>query len=434
MNKPRYETSCVERFLRYITVDTQSQPASQTYPSSEGQIVLQKILAKELRDLGVSDVVLDGNGYLFATLPENTTKPSVPVIGLLAHVDTTPDVIGKNVTPLVHPNYRGQDIVLPDAPDTVIRVNDNPDLRNQIGNTIITASGTTLLGADDKAGIAEIFGAMEYLIAHPEIPHGEIRIGVTPDQELAKGTLHFDIEKFGAHCAYTIDGQGLGQLQTESFSADTLHVEFGGVTAHPGYAKGRMINAAKLAAQFVHQLPADSMSPESTEGYQGYAHPYAVDASTDRARVSLLIRDFNEAGLRTIEAQVEALAKTVVAQHPGATLKTRLEPSYRNMHEILRDEPLVVERARAAIGRAGLDVRSEPLRGGTDGSQLCFMGLPTPNLFAGQHNFHSPVEWISTYDMEKAVEVIIELCREWEERSPVGPPSAGSGAAPDQVV
>ena len=418
MREPRYKTSCVERLLRYIAVDTQSRPDSETFPSSDGQLALQRMLADELRALGVGDVELDRNGYLFATLPNNSQKSAVPVIGLLAHADTTPDVTGQGIKPLIHRDYQGQDIVLPDAPDVVIRMDDNPDLRDQIGNTIITASGTTLLGADDKAGIAEIFGAVEYLLAHPEIPHGEIRIAVTPDQELAKGTLHFDIDKFGADCAYTIDGQGLGQLQTESFSADTLHIEFGGVSTHPGYAKGRLINAAKLAAHFVHRLPDDEMSPESTEGHQGYAHPYRIDGSADRARVSLLIRDFDNPGLRNIEQRLVELAQSVVTDHPGATLQTRLEPSYRNMAEILRNETRVVERARAAIRRAGLVVREEPLRGGTDGTQLCFMGLPTPNLFAGQHNFHSRVEWISTYDMDKAVEVIIELCREWEEQTP----------------
>ena len=418
IHKPRYETSCVDRFLRYVKVNTQSQEDGKGFPSSQGQMALQRILAEELRDLGIDDVELDRNGYLFATVPGTTRKRNVPVIGLLAHVDTTPDVSGEGVKPILHFNYQGQDIALPDAPENVIRMHDNPDLRDQIGHTIITGSGATLLGADDKAGIAEIIGAIEYLLAHPEIPRGEIRIGITPDQELAQGTRYFDIEKFGAYRAYTVDGQGLGQLQTESFSADTLHLEFIGVSAHPGYAKGRLINAIKVASEFVQRLPKDGMSPETTEGYEGYAHPYVINGTAERARVKLLIRDFDTAGLRQIESQVEALARTVATDYPGTLLEVRLENSYRNMREILEGEPEVVERAEAAIRRAGLTVRREPFRGGTDGSRLCFMGLPTPNLFAGQHNFHSNVEWISTYDMEKAVEVIVELCREWEERAP----------------
>lgn len=418
MHKPRYKTSCVDRFLRYVKVNTQSRADGEEFPSSEGQLALQRILAGELRELGLDDVELDHNGYLFATVPATTRKQEVPVIGLLAHVDTTPDISGEGVKPILHRDYQGQDITLPDAPESRIRMCDNPDLRDKLGHTIITGSGATLLGADDKAGIAEIIGAVEYLLAHPEIPHGQIRIGITPDQELAQGTRYFDVGKFGAYRAYTIDGQGLGQLQTESFSADTLHLEFIGVSTHPGYAKGRLINAIKLASEFVQRLPKDDMSPETTEVYEGYAHPYAMDGTAERAQVELLIRDFEVAGLRQIEAKVEALARAVVADHPGARLEVSLEQSYRNMKEVLEREPEVVERAEAAIRRSGLEVRHEPFRGGTDGSRLCFMGLPTPNLFAGQHNFHSNVEWVSTYDMEKAVEVIVELCREWEERAP----------------
>lgn len=418
MHKPRYKTSCVDRFLRYVQINTQSQPDSENFPSSEGQLVLQRLLAEELSELGIREVEVDSNGYLFATVPGTSGKRHVPVIGLLAHVDTTSDVDGRGVRPILHHDYQGRDITLPNGPGNVIKLCDNPDLRDQMGHTIITGSGSTVLGADDKAGIAEIFGAVEYLLAHPEIPHGDIRIGITPDQELAQGTRYFDIEKFGAYRAYTIDGQGLGQLQTESFSADTLSLEFVGVSAHPGYAKGRLVNAIKVAADFVQRLPRDGMSPETTEGYEGYAHPYVIDGSAERIRVKLLIRDFDTAGLRRIETQIESLAQAVVSDHPGSRLEVSREQSYRNMKEILESEPEVVERAEAAIRRAGLEVRHEPFRGGTDGSRLCFMGLPTPNLFAGQHNFHSNVEWVSTYDMDKAVEVIIELCREWEERAP----------------
>lgn len=417
MHEPRYKTSCVDRFLRYVEFDTQSREEASGFPSSEGQLELQRVLAGELRELGLSDVDIDSHGYLFATVPATTRKQNVPVIGFIAHVDTSPEVSGAGVKPVLHHEYQGQDLVLPDDPEAVIRLSDNPDLREQIGNAIITASGTTLLGADDKAGVAEIMGAVEYLVAHPEIGHGNIRIGFTTDQEIGH-TGYFDVERFGAHRAYTIDGQGLGQLQTESFSADTLHLAFHGLNTHPGYAKGRMVNAIKVASDFIQRLPRDGMSPETTEGYEGYAHPYIVDAAVECTRVKVLIRDFETAGLADTERRVEALARAVVVDHPGARLEVELEQGYRNMKEVLDGTPEVVERAEAAIRRAGLEPRREPLRGGTDGSRLSFMGLPTPNLFAGEHNFHSRDEWISTFDMAKAVEVIIELCREWEERAP----------------
>lgn len=418
MHEPRYKTSCVDRFLRYVEINTQSREDAPSFPSSDGQLGLQRLLAYELRGLGLSDVEIDPHGYLFATVPATTRKRNVPAIGFIAHLDTAPDVPGEGVKPILHHDYHGQDLVLPDDPESVIRLSDNPDLREQMGRTIITASGTTLLGADDKAGVAEIVGAAEYLVAHPEIAHGDIRLGFTFDQELGLGTRDFDVERFGAHRAYTIDGQRLGQLQTESFSADTLHLEFHGLNAHPGYAKGRMVNAIKVASDFIQRLPRDDMSPETTEGYEGYAHPCGVNASVERTRVKVLIRDFETAGLADIERRVESLARTVVADHPGARLDVEIAPGYRNIKKVLDNTPEVVEHAEAAIRRAGLELRREPYRGGTDGSRLCFMGLPTPNLFAGQHNLHSRFEWVSTFDMAKAVEVIIELCCEWEEQTP----------------
>ncbi len=418
MSSPRYETSCVERFLRYVKIDTQSREGSTRFPSTQGQLMLQQMLAGELREMGAVEVDLDQHGYLFATIPATSRKRNVPCIGLLAHADTTPGISSTQVTPVLHPDYQGDDIVLPNAPEIRIRAQDNPDLRDQIGNTIITASGDTLLGADDKAGIAEILAAAEYLLRHPEIAHGKIRIGVTPDQELGLGTQYFDTERFGAYRAYTIDGQGLGQLQTESFCADTLHLEFTGVSAHPGYAKGKLVSAIKLAAEFIHRLSATDINPERTEGREGFAHPGRIEGTAEHAKISLLIRSFDVDGLRTIAAKVETIANEVVGEHPGARLASSVQHGYRNMCEVLDAQPEVVERAKRAIERAGLRVRHEPLRGGTDGSQLCFKGLPTPNLFAGQHNFHSKTEWISTYDMHKAVEVIIELCKEWEEGTP----------------
>lgn len=409
-------TSCVERFLRYVTYDTQSDENSTTYPSTPGQLELLRLLAQELRQLGVEDAAMDEHGYVMGTVPATTTKAGVPAIGFIAHVDTSPEMSGRGVKPIVHRDYRGQDIVLPDDPTAVLRLSDNPALEEQIGNDIITASGTTLLGADNKAGVAEIMGAVEWLMSHPEVPHGTIRIAFTPDEEVGRGTLHFDVSKFGAQYAYTVDGETRGEIEMESFSADAMTIVFQGFNTHPGYAKGRMINAIKVAADFIHRLPKDRLSPETTAGYEGYVHPYVVQASVERTSVKLLIRDFETAGLREKEAWLETLARQTVKAHPGARMEVRVEESYRNMREVLDRHPQVVEYAREAIRRAGLPVRERPIRGGTDGSKLSFMGLPTPNIFAGEHNFHSRLEWISVADMHKAVEVIVHLCRIWEEK------------------
>jgi tripeptide aminopeptidase len=300
----------------------------------------------------------------------------------------------------------------------MISPDDNPHLAAQIGNDIITASGTTLLGADNKAGVAEIMGAVEYLLAHPEISHGPIRIGFTPDEEVGNGTKFFDVDRFGAHCAYTMDGETLGELQVETFSADAITATFQGVNTHPGFAKGKMVNAIKVAAEFITRLPKDGLSPETTEGYQGFVHPYMVDAGVEQTSVKLLVRDFKSSKLKEMEQLVERIALEATARYPGSSVEFEVEESYRNMKEVLDNHPDVVEKAEEAFRRAGLDPRIEPIRGGTDGSRLSFMGLPTPNIFAGEHNFHSRFEWISTSDMHKAVEVIIELCQTWEERTP----------------
>ncbi len=417
MREPKYETRCVERFLEYVRINTQSREGSATYPSTKEQLDLLRPLAVELEGLGLDEVSIDEYGYVFATIPATTRKRGVPVIGFLAHVDTSPEMSGTGVRPIVHRDYRGQDLRLPDDPAAVLRLSDNPALQEQIGRDVISASGTTLLGADNKAGVAEIVAAAEYLMAHPEIPHGPVRIGFTPDEEIGQGTKYFDVQKFGAYCAYTMDGESLGQLQTETFSADSMLLTFFGFNTHPGFAKGRMINPIKVAADFIHRLPADRISPETTEGREGYVHPYMVDAGMERTSVKLLIRDFTSEGLKELERIVERLAQESVAAHPGSRVQIEIAESYRNMSAVLADYPDVVENAREAIRRAGIEPREEPIRGGTDGSRLSFMGLPTPNIFAGEHNFHSRLEWISTYDMHKAVEVIIELCRVWEERS-----------------
>ena len=419
MSSPRYATSCVERFLEYVKIDTQSCEDSDTYPSTPTQLDLLRRLQGELEALGLEDVTMDSYGYVFATLPSTSAKPDVPVVGFIAHVDTSPEMSGAGVKAIIHHNYDGRDIVLPDDPSTVISPADNPQLSKQIGNDIITASGTTLLGADNKAGVAEIMGAMEYLLAHTEIAHGPVRIGFTPDEEVGNGTKYFDVERFGAHCAYTVDGESLGELQMETFSADAITVTFHGFNTHPGFAKGRMVNAIKIAAGFIVRLPGDELSPETTEGYQGFVHPYVVDAGVEQTSVKLLVRDFATPGLKEKEQLVKRIASETVAAHPGSRVEFKVEENYRNMKEVLDDYPDVVGNASEAMSRAGLEPRIEPIRGGTDGSRLCFMGLPTPNIFAGEHNFHSRFEWISTYDMHKAVEVIIELCRVWEEKTPV---------------
>ena len=417
MEPPKYPSRCVERFLEYVTIDTQSSEDSESYPSTSGQLDLLRLLVDELSELGLDDVTMDEHGYVFATIPATTRKQQVPTIGFVAHVDTSPEIPGEGVKPLIHENYQGQDLVLPDDPSVTIRLEENPHLRDQIGSTIITASGTTLLGADNKAGVAEIVGAAEYLVAHPEISHGPIRLGFTPDEEIGQGTRYFDVERFGAVYAYTVDGETLGEIQDETFSADTFHVTFTGFNTHPGFAKGRMVNSIKVAADFIGRLPAKAMSPETTEDKEGYVHPYVVDAGVERTNVKVLVRDFTTAGLQRMERQLDELARQTEADWPGVTIETRVEESYRNMKEILDSHPGVVDAALEAVRRAGLEPKLQPIRGGTDGSRLCFMGLPTPNIFAGEHNFHSRSEWVSTRDMHKAVEVIVELARIWEERA-----------------
>jgi tripeptide aminopeptidase len=410
-------SSVLERFLRYVRYDTQPDERSTSCPSTEKQLILLRELARELRELGLTDACIDANGYVMATIPATTEKPDVPTIGFIAHVDTSPEMNGAGVAPLVHPRYDGRDLVLPDDPTMVLRLADNPALAEQLGHDIVTASGTTLLGADDKAGVAEIVTAAEYLLAHPEIPHGPVRIALTPDEEIGRGPRHFDVARFGAFCAYTVDGGSRGEVEAESFSADAMTVTFLGFNTHPGYAKGRMVNAIKVAADFIHHLPTDDLSPETTDGQRGFVHPYVLQAGVERTSVKLLIRDFETQALADKEAQVESLARAAVARFPGARLEISIEASYRNMREVLDQHPEVVRYAEEAVRRAGLEVKRRSIRGGTDGSQLSFMGLPAPNIFAGEHNFHSRLEWVSVQDMEKAVEVIVHLCRIWEEQA-----------------
>jgi tripeptide aminopeptidase len=407
----------LRRFLHYVTFDTQSDETSTTYPSTAKQLELLRFLRSELLEIGLADATMDEHGYVFATIPATTKKAGVPVVGFIAHVDTSPEMPGAGVKPIVHKDYKGQDITFPDEPTAVLKFKDNPALAEQMGCDIVTASGTTLLGADNKAGVAEIVTAAEHLLRHPEIPHGPIRIGFTPDEEVGNGTKHFDVAKFGAACAYTMDGETRGEIEMETFSADAMTITFQGFNTHPGYAKGKMINSIKVAADFISRLPKDKLSPEKTDGYEGYVHPYVINASVESTSVKLLIRDFKDPGLQEKEVLLEKLANEVVKDWPGVVVTTKVEESYRNMKTVLDLHPQVVENAREAIRRTGLPLREHPIRGGTDGSRLCFMGLPTPNIFAGEHNFHSRLEWVSAQDMELAVKVIVELAQVWEERA-----------------
>src|SRR5262245_20538879 len=412
----------LDRFLRYVRYDTQSNEQSTTYPSTETQLVLRRDLAAELRGLGLAGASIDEHGYVTATIPATAGHEHVPTIGFIAHVDTSPEMNGAGVKPIVHRTYDGRDLALPDDPNAVLRVRDIPELADHIGHDIVTASGTTLLGADDKAGVAEIMTAAAYLVAHPEIPHGRVRIAFTPDEEVGRGTRYFDVAAFGAACAYTLDGGPRGEIEFESFSADAMTVTFHGFNTHPGYAKGRMVNAIKIAGAFIAALPADSLSPETTGGYEGFVHPYVVTAAVDKTSVKLIVRDFITAALQEKESLLTDLAERTAARFPGARVEIAIEEQYRNMREILDGHPHIVERAREAIRRAGLEPHSKPIRGGTDGSRLSFMGLPTPNLFAGEHSFHSRLEWVAVQDMEKAVEVIVQLAEVWAEASSQGRP------------
>lgn len=418
-----YSFTVVDRFLRYVQIDTQSDPQSATNPSTEKQKDLSRLLVQELLDMGITDAESDEFGYVYATIPANTDKPGVPVICFCSHVDTSPDVTGAGVKPVIHYNYDGSDIVLPDRetpadPPQVIRLADHPDLSNQIGNDIITASGTTLLGADNKAGVAEIMDAAHYLLMHPEVKHGQIRILFTPDEEVGRGTEKVDLQRLGADFGYTIDGESLGTLEDETFSADAVKIAIQGVSTHPGFAKGKLENALKIAADILAALPKDSLSPETTEGKEGFVHPTRMEGNQDKAVLEFIIRDFTVAGLLEKEHYLEDLTNRILQQHyPNSTATIQVFEQYRNMKEVLDQHPAVVDNALEGIRRAGLLAEPRSIRGGTDGSRLSFMGLPCPNIFAGEHAFHSRQEWVSVQDMYKAVEVIVNVAQVWEERA-----------------
>ena len=403
----------VERFMRYVKIDTQSDPESNAFPSSEKQKVLSSLLAEELLQMGVVDAHMDEWGYVYATIPSNTDK-DVPVICFCSHVDTAPDCSGSNVKPILHQQYAGQDIVLPDDPSQVITTKEHPYLLQKIGDDIITASGLTLLGADDKAGVAIIMEFVRRLVNDPSIQHGKLKILFTPDEEVGRGVEHVDMQKLGADFAYTLDGSELGSLEFETFSADGVEIIINGIIAHPGSAKGKMVNAIKIAAEFVAALPKDTMAPEVTEGRQGFFHPTDIKGGAESASIKFIIRDFETARLAEHEALLEEILKRVMEHYPGATYQYIAKEQYRNMREILDQHPHVVSHAADAIRECGLTPLSEPVRGGTDGSRLSFMGLPCPNIFTGEMALHSKHEFVSVQDMEKAVDVLVKLVQRWE--------------------
>lgn len=412
-----YRHSAVDRFLRYVQIDTQSDPQSSTNPSTEKQKDLSRLLVQELTEIGATDVELDEWGYVYATIPANTDKEHVPTICFCSHVDTSPDVTGANVKPIIHYNWKGGDIELPDDAAQVIRVADHPDLMNQIGNDIITASGTTLLGADNKAGLAEIMDAAQFLLTHPEVKHGRIRLLFTPDEEVGRGTEKVDIQKLGADFGYTIDGEALGTLEDETFSADAVKITIRGVSTHPGFAKGKLENALKIAADLLAALPKGHLSPETTAGKEGFVHPTRLEGNQDQAVLEFIIRDFTEVGLKEKETYLQNKLNDILAHYPGSSAQLVVKEQYRNMKEVLDQYPAVVDNALEAICRVGLSAQRRSIRGGTDGSRLSFMGLPCPNIFAGEHAFHSRQEWVSVQDMTKAVAVIVHVAAVWEERS-----------------
>ena len=405
-----------ERFLRYVVIDTQSDPASPTCPSSAKQKDLGRVLAAELRAMGISDAHLDEHGYVYATIPA-TTEKKVPVICFCSHMDTSPDCTGKNVKPQIVKNYRGGDIPLRGDPSQIIRASEHPALSDQIGNDIITTDGTTLLGADNKAGLAEIMDAAQFLVQNPQVKHGTIKILFTPDEEIGRGVDRVDLTKLGADFAYTIDGETAGHIEDETFSADGATITIEGVSAHPGFAKGKMEHAIKIAAAIIDRLPKDSCSPETTAGKQGFLHPIAISGALERATLSLIVRDFTEAGLKEKETLLERIVKAVMRNYPRSSYRMEVKEQYRNMKEVIDRHPETVDYAVEAVRRAGLTPVKASIRGGTDGSRLSFMGLPCPNIFAGEHAFHSRLEWVSRQDMEKAVQTIVHLAMIWEERA-----------------
>ncbi|MBN4062001.1 MAG: peptidase T [Flavobacteriales bacterium] len=405
-----------ERFLRYVKIDTQSDPESPSCPSTEKQKNLGKLLVEELKTIGIEDAAMDEHGYVYATIPANTDK-EVPVICFCSHMDTSPDCSGKDVNPILHENYDGTDIVLPKDHRQVLRVEEHPDLKKQVGNTVITTDGTTLLGADNKAGVAEIMDAANFLMKHPEVRHGKIRILFTPDEEIGRGVDKVDMGRLAADFGYTVDGETLGSIEDETFSADGVTLTVNGFNIHPGFAKNKLENAVKIASEIIDALPKDGRSPETTEGREGFIHPYIISGNGEQAVVKFIIRSFETAELNVLEDYLKSVVDEVISKYPRSTSDFEVQEQYRNMKLKLDEHPEVAEYAVEAMKRAGLEPKKGSIRGGTDGSRLSFMGLPCPNIFAGEHAFHSKLEWASVEDMQKAVETIIHLSMVWEEKA-----------------
>jgi tripeptide aminopeptidase len=406
--------SVEERFLRYVQIDTTADPNSSSFPSSSKQKDLGKLLKKELRELGLKDVEMDEWGYVYATIPSNSSNLKSPVICFCSHMDTAPDCSGTNVKPIVHRNYDGTEIVLPDDPTQVITIEQHPYLREKIGDDIITASGKTLLGADDKAGVAIIMDLVTQLIKNPEIKHGEIRILFTPDEEVGRGVEKLDMKKVNADYGYTLDGGKLGDIEDESFSADGVKITIHGISAHPGYAKNKMVNALKVGAAFIDALPKGEWSPETTEKREGFVHPVSFNGGLEKAEINFIIRDHQTSKLKDYEIKLEQLLKVVLQNFNGAHYEFEVSEQYRNMKEIIEKVPFVTEYAIEAMKNAGVSPKPAIIRGGTDGSKLSFMGMPCPNIFTGEMAIHSRHEFVSVQDMQKAVNTLIELVQIWE--------------------
>ncbi|CAM4352545.1 peptidase T [Cytophagaceae bacterium 50C-KIRBA] len=411
-----YSYSSTQRFLTYVQIDTQSDPSSSNSPTTEKQKDLGKVLVQELKQLGIDSSHMDEYGYVYAQLPSNINQ-SIPGICFCAHMDTSPDCSGKQVKPIIHRNYQGQDLVLPDDSSVVIRLKEHPDLAEQMGHDIITASGRTLLGADNKAGVAEIMDAIQFWIEHPEVPHGPISILFTPDEEVGRGTDHVNLDQVNAQYGYTIDGEKRGHLENETFSADGFKIQIEGISQHPGFAKGRMESALKIAAEIVNQLPKNHLSPESTEKMEGFIHPVGIYGSVEAAEIELILRDFKTEKLQEYGNLLQEITHKVLENYPHSKVQFQQTQQYRNMNEILVDHPACLENAMEAMRRAGLNPEMQSIRGGTDGSRLTFMGLPCPNLFAGEHAFHSKQEWVSVQDMQKATETIVHLAAIYAEKT-----------------
>jgi tripeptide aminopeptidase len=406
--------SIVERFVRYVQIDTQSDPESTSFPSTDKQKNLGRLLAKELQEMELGDAHMDEWGYVYATIPANTNK-NVPVICLCSHMDTAPDCSGFNVKPIVHVNYQGQDLVLPDDPTQIITTKEHPYLLEKIGEDIVTASGLTLLGADDKAGVAIIMEVAKRLMQDPSIVHGTVKILFTPDEEVGRGVEHVDIKKLGADFGYTLDGGELGSFEHETFSANGVEITIHGVIAHPGSAKGKMVNAIKLVSEFVASLPKDALAPEVTEGTQGFVHPTDIKGGAEVASVKLIIRDFDTSKLEEHQQVLRQLLDALMVNYPKAKYDFKVTEQYRNMGEVLRNHSAVLRHAITAIEQMGIMPISHPVRGGTDGSRLSFMGLPCPNLFTGEMALHSRHEFVSVQDMEKSASVVVRMLQNWEQ-------------------